>query len=208
MTGQPSSGEEEFDELFRRHAPAVFRFALKSFHGDRHQADEVVQQVFLAVWRQFDRDFAGRSADRAVRLIMRIAHHRVIDVWRRQHTGMGLGTFLDDSFQLDERAATYEPGPAEQVLSADALKRFWYALSLALTATEYQVAVMAWEIGLRNADIAGILGCMVGTVFSHKSRARKKIQQVVDDEDLRMYFSPRMLPPVDCSRAGRTGRGQ
>uniref|UniRef100_UPI00025275BE RNA polymerase sigma factor n=1 Tax=Nocardia brasiliensis TaxID=37326 RepID=UPI00025275BE len=73
------SDEHRFDELFRTYAPAVFRYALRAFHGSTDRANEVVQQVFIAVWNQYDRDFRDQPEQRTVALIMRIAGRRVID---------------------------------------------------------------------------------------------------------------------------------
>jgi DNA-directed RNA polymerase specialized sigma24 family protein len=87
------------EELYRRHSPAVFRFALRGLRGDLDQAHEVVQQVFTAVWQQYARDFKGESDDRTTRLIMKMASLRVVDCWRRSARSreftVGCGEDLD-----------------------------------------------------------------------------------------------------------------
>ncbi|MEV6140628.1 hypothetical protein AB0L63_32250 [Nocardia sp. NPDC051990] len=40
---------DRFNELFRCHAPAVFRLVYSALNGDVERANDIVQEVFLAV---------------------------------------------------------------------------------------------------------------------------------------------------------------
>lgn len=180
-----SPGEEHaFDELFRRHAPSVFLFALKHFQGNRADAEEIVQQVFLAVWQQYRRAFDGRSDRDALRLIMTIAGRRVIDAWRASRSAPQPDEEID---RLAHRLGHLQ-GPAVQVLDADTVKRFWGVLSGTLPPTQYRIAVLAWEMGLSDTDIGRTLGLTVATVYTHKSRARRTIEQIMNRDGLRILF--------------------
>src|SRR4051812_45960515 len=59
----PTAGgdREAFAELYRRRRPDVYRFAAH-MTGDRAAAEDVTQDVFLAVIRQARRYDAGRAA--------------------------------------------------------------------------------------------------------------------------------------------------
>ncbi|WP_280466143.1 RNA polymerase sigma factor [Nocardia brasiliensis] len=182
------SDEHRFDELFRNYAPAVFRYALRAFHGNTDRANEVVQQVFIAVWKQYDRDFRDQPEQRTVALIMRIAGRRVIDLWRqRSKSEVLVGDYLDTDIPL-MRGATLRRDPLQRVLEEDDLERFVRVLDSILTETEYRVAMMAWELGLPDIEIAGVLDCTVSTVHSHKSRARKKIEAMMNRTEAKVTF--------------------
>ncbi|WP_330186007.1 sigma-70 family RNA polymerase sigma factor (plasmid) [Nocardia sp. NBC_01503] len=171
--------EGEFEQLFRRHSAAVHRYACKALRGQTHQAEEIVQEVFIAVWKQYARDFSGKPDQQALQLIMKIAARRVIDIHRQRATQPTQPSAdLDDSI-LAVGTDPSRGNPAERVLSQDAVKRFWFGLTRELTDAEYQVALMAWELELAVKEVADILAISVSTVWSHKSRARIKIEKIM-----------------------------
>jgi RNA polymerase sigma-70 factor (ECF subfamily) len=66
--------------LYTRHSVKVFRFA-KRFLADESQADDVVSDVFLDVWRKAGA-FAGRS--QVSTWLLAIARYRAIGISRRR----------------------------------------------------------------------------------------------------------------------------
>ncbi|WP_280270423.1 RNA polymerase sigma factor [Nocardia wallacei] len=78
------------------------------------------------------------------------------------------------------RGPTDTAGPAEQVLQEQELRRLLQALTLTLSPTEYQLALMVWHVGLSDREAADITGIPVDTVRSHKRRARKKIEAMMN----------------------------
>jgi len=70
---------EEFEELYRRHLDAVFRYAWKCV-GRREIAEEITADAFLALYHHADR---VRSAELPAWLLT-VVKNRAIDYWRRQ----------------------------------------------------------------------------------------------------------------------------
>jgi DNA-binding CsgD family transcriptional regulator len=65
------------------------------------------------------------------------------------------------------------------------LRRGYRGRRQRLTLTEYQVAFLAWQIGLPDQTIAKVLGIpTAGTVRTHRCRARAKIRAHLEDEIL------------------------
>jgi RNA polymerase sigma-70 factor (ECF subfamily) len=70
---------EEFEELYRRHLDAVFRYAWKCV-GRREIAEEITADAFLALYHHADQ---VRSAELPAWLLT-VVKNRAIDYWRRQ----------------------------------------------------------------------------------------------------------------------------
>ena len=71
--------QEALGELYRRHAGAVFGLARRLL-GDQAKAEEVVQEVFLRLWRQPERFDAARGSLRSYLLSQ--THGRSVDLLR------------------------------------------------------------------------------------------------------------------------------
>src|ERR671939_386722 len=76
-----SSDERAFSELYDRYGGVVFGAGMR-YLGDRTLAEDLVQDVFVSVWRNaasFDSSKAGFST-----WVYRIARNRAIDLARRR----------------------------------------------------------------------------------------------------------------------------
>jgi RNA polymerase sigma factor (sigma-70 family) len=136
-----------------------------------HTADDIVAETFMAAFKQYYKDFEGKAPQRVEALLVTIANRRIYDLFRGNRPTLGLdelellnGQFFD----------TYDP--LRQVIEQDAWERIWDAIAKDLTVTEHQVAWLSWQLGISDTLIAQILGIpSVGTVRTHRSRAKKKI---------------------------------
>jgi len=92
-----------FAELYRRTSGRLFGIALRML-GDRGEAEEVLQEVFTAVWRRaevFDPALAG-----AMTWLIALTRNRTIDRLRQRRES--------PSDDLIELVADERPGPAAQ----------------------------------------------------------------------------------------------
>ena len=80
-----------FEDLYRQHVQAVFRFA---FHvtGDRETAEDVTSEAFLALYRNLD------SIDESLLpgWLLTVARNRARDLWRRRAVEQKYLDGLDD----------------------------------------------------------------------------------------------------------------
>ena len=93
---------EAFDDVYRRHLPAVLRAATRVV-GRRDVAEELTADAFLELYRQFDRI----DLDRLPGWLLTVVRNRGIDYWRRQQT--------ERLFAHDEGAPEVVPEPATRV---------------------------------------------------------------------------------------------
>src|SRR5438093_11712764 len=93
--------------LYARYAPTIFNLATQSL--DRAEAEEIVQEVFLSVWRKASVFDAGRGTFRA--WILQIGHFAVINELRRRSRRPKLQ--WDPGGTMMSNVADPEPLPAD-----------------------------------------------------------------------------------------------
>jgi RNA polymerase sigma-70 factor (ECF subfamily) len=69
---------DRFDDLYRTHLPAVFRFALRCV-GNRTLAEDLTAEAFLELYRHRDRI----DAHRLPAWLLTVVRNRARDYWRR-----------------------------------------------------------------------------------------------------------------------------
>jgi len=165
--------EGAYAELVGEHQRMVVQLAVNLL-GDRDEALDLSQEVFLRVFRTIHR-FRGQSSLRT--WIYRIAVNQARNrhrFWRRRHRG--------DQVSLDAHVAAHgdflsggEAGP-DRVL---AQKELAAKLNQALESLPFdqRTAIVLREIdGLSYDEIAFSLGVAVGTVKSRLTRARQALR--------------------------------
>jgi RNA polymerase sigma-70 factor, ECF subfamily len=105
---QLAAGKQEaLGELYSRHARLIFSVAARSL--DRAAAEEVVQDVFLAVWRKTAVFTPDRGTFRS--WVMQIAHRQILNEFRRRRRrpqeesdpgDQRIANLPDDSIELEE----------------------------------------------------------------------------------------------------------
>jgi len=166
--------EEACVELVNEHQRMVYQLGLHLL-GDRDEALDLSQEVFLRVFRTIGR-FRGQSALRTwiYRIVVNQARNRQ-RWWKRRHRS--------DQVSLDEHMEQFGDGSApventtpDRVFGQKELaSRIWRALER--LPFEQRTAIILREIdGLRYDEIAFSLGVAVGTVKSRLTRAREALR--------------------------------
>lgn len=150
---------EAFEALVRAHTPVVYAHALR-FFGDTHAAEDVVQEVWIKVFRSLS-TFDERS--RLSTWLYRVTRNACLDAVR---AGKRRPVTLDP---LDTVAA---PGDlADEVALSASLER-----AIAALPPEDREAFSAVALfGLTYAEAAVTLGVPAGTVKSRVFRARRSL---------------------------------
>jgi RNA polymerase sigma-70 factor (ECF subfamily) len=173
-----------FGELFRRRRKDVYRFALH-VTGAPSTAEDVVQDVFLAVMRDAARYERGRA--RVVAWLCGIARNCARQRLDRERTCQGMA---GNGEPREAAEPAVHPDPVGDLARAEGIEALRRAiLSLPL---HYREAVVLCDLEeLSYADAAEAIGCAVGTVRSRLSRgrdllARKLLARDEDTEPLRI----------------------
>lgn len=140
-------------DFSRRCSLELLRFAYL-LCGDRHRAEDLLQEVLLAMYRRFGDDL---PLDNPIGYARRALANANIS-WSRRATSQEL---IVDTFP--DVASLESADPAER----DAL---WQSLRR-LPIRQRTVLVLRFYAGATDSDIADALGCRQGTVRSLASRA-------------------------------------
>lgn len=166
---------DAFASLYRLYRADVYRFAAHMC-GSQAAAEDVVQDVFLAVIQQADRYRPGQSGVKA--WLLGIARNHVRR-WRYRRPFLPLPH--DESEDGRRLAAEHDP-VADLTRQRDSA-----ALSRALIRlpARYREAIVLCDLQeLDYETVAGVLGCPIGTVRSRLSRGRALLaRQLTADGD-------------------------
>jgi RNA polymerase sigma-70 factor (ECF subfamily) len=154
--------QNDFSTLVRDHGPALYRIAYRMV-GDRHEAEDVVQDAFRSAWKSRKLYQPGRG-DRA--WLASILRRRVIDRWRKHPNP---STLPSDS-ALDVSTEGEDPTAGEYT------DEMQHALSrLPAELRETLLLVVVGE--LTHQEVSTMLEIPLGTVLSRVSRARKRSRE-------------------------------
>ena len=159
--GEPAA----LEALYARHGRALLAYLIGQV-GDPHLAEEVLQDVMLAVWQGADR-FRGESA--VTTWLLAIARRRAITA-RQRRTPV--------ERPLDERAADTGRGPAEQV-ERRAEQMAVRAALRDLPDDQRETLELIFFHGLSGPEAAEVLGVAPGTVKSRLHRAKNMLERVL-----------------------------
>ena len=158
----PAGRLEALETLYDRYRTMAFGIA-RRITADDVLAEDVVQDVFLGVWRSADRYVPGKGSVRS--WLLAIVHHRSIDAIRRRRPTSELP-------EETEGAMTPEPlrlpdvwGEVSGRLDRDAV----LAAVASLPAAQREAVDLAYFGGLTQVEIADRTGVPLRTV---KSRVR------------------------------------
>jgi RNA polymerase sigma-70 factor (ECF subfamily) len=165
--------QEALGPLYARYAPLVFGVAAHSL--DRAAAEEIVQDVFLAIWRKAADFDPQQGAFRA--WLLQLAHWRVLNELRRRSRRPQLEP---DDGGLDSLPDLLQADPAERVSHAERRAAIRSAMD-ALPAAQRQAVALAFFDELTHAQVARRLGLPLGTA---KTRIRSGLH------GLRLHLAP------------------
>jgi len=154
--------------LYDEHAPRAIAIAMRILRNVE-EAEDVVQDTFLEVWRrsaQFD-DARGT----AVAWIVTIARSRAIDRLRATQTA---GRALDGVVANEDVMRTALPSPVDRMEERREGTRVATALA-ALPALQRETIELAYFEGLSQSEIAAKTGTPLGTVKMRVKLAMSKL---------------------------------
>jgi RNA polymerase sigma-70 factor (ECF subfamily) len=157
---------DAFSQLYDRFSTLVFTLAMRMLKA-RSDAEDLLQEVFVQVWRQAQSYSVERGSPEA--WIINIARSRAIDKIRSIRR-------MQKSFVLTDDPAQAESSDNVESSAAESETRLAMNSALAnLPDTQRKVLELAYFDGLTQSEIADRLAEPLGTV---KTRMRSGIQKL------------------------------
>lgn len=160
------------DELYGRFGRPAYSLA-RRVCVDETLAEDVVQEVFLVVWRDPERFDARRGG--VASWLMTLVHHRSVDAVRREVTRRRrVGAPFDGA----ETSLPSDPGADHAALGAVEAGKVRDALAQ-LPEDQRQALALAYFGGYTQREVASLVDVPVGTVKSRMFAGVRKMRDIL-----------------------------
>jgi RNA polymerase sigma-70 factor, ECF subfamily len=166
LSAEPSEIEREVMDLFDQFRNPLLRYAL-SFGIPVHDAEEVVQEVFLSLFRHLQ---TGKSKSNLRGWIFRVAHNLAL---KQRYANQRSCDKAASDWTVAEEQSDPSPNPEEHLSLAQRQRRL-LAVVQALPEADQGCLRLRAE-GLRYREIASILGMSLGAVSISLTRSLARL---------------------------------
>ena len=165
--------EHALGELFDVVAPWILGLAFRILQ-DEDEAEDVVGDVFVQVWRHIDQHDGGRGP--LVPWILSIARNRSLDALRRRRRWWRKSAHLEQA-QVIEGSGSAPAASHEAAVPGWPVHREVHAALAALSEEQRRVVVLSYFEGLSHREIAQRLHQPLGTVKTRLRMAHQKLTE-------------------------------
>jgi RNA polymerase sigma-70 factor (ECF subfamily) len=167
---QARTDPRAFAPIYDHYFPHVYAYVCHRVY-DRQDAEDIIADVFFRAIQNLKR-FKWRSSHSFAAWLFRIAHNLVMDYFRqRRRAGPSLES--DDS-QVE--VVDQAPLPEDALAQQEVFQQM-RALIATLSPRRQEVITLRFYGGLRNCEIARVLGLRERTVAAHLCRALQDLER-------------------------------
>ncbi|MCD6552798.1 MAG: sigma-70 family RNA polymerase sigma factor [Anaerolineae bacterium] len=159
-------------ELYRRYVQRIYRYVYYRV-GDESTAEDLTAEVFLRALEGLE-SYSYRGVP-FVAWLYRIAQARVADYHRRWGR-------RGETLPLDEKLVGMDDDLATFAEHREAYEDLYTALQQ-LTEEQQQVIALKFLAGLKNAEVAYVLGKTEGAVKALQHRALASLQRILGEDE-------------------------
>ena len=166
------------EALYDRYVRPAFALA-RRITGDPVFAEEVVQEVFLALWKDPTKFDPSRSG--FLSWLLAATHHRAVDAVRREQTVRSRRASLAEEADYYTAAPAADMPPVEDAAWAGLRgERVRKALST-LPPPQREALVLAYYAGYTQSEIAERTGAPLGTVKTRMLAGMRRMRGLLDE---------------------------
>ena len=163
---------DDLYERFRRPAFALARRIL----ADESLAEDVLQEVFLSVWR--DPSAYDRARGSFSSWLLAVVHHKAVDAVRREESQRRRQALAEEDLALDEPVATRDV--EEEAWTRVVAEQVRTALG-ALSAPQREALTLAYYGGYTQREVAALTGTPLGTVKTRMLAGMRRLKAELGD---------------------------
>jgi RNA polymerase sigma-70 factor, ECF subfamily len=166
--------QQAFSQLYDHSSTLLYTLAFRIL-GNREEADELLQDVYLEVWRKVARYDIGRGTP--IAWLITLTRSRAIDRLRaRAVRGQNTTKPLDAT--LSSRVADLGPSPYETQADQELRVAVGNAIT-SLPQAQQQAIELAYYDGLSHNEIAARLNQPLGTVKTRIKLGMSKLREIL-----------------------------
>jgi RNA polymerase sigma-70 factor (ECF subfamily) len=161
------------EALYDRYGRAAYSLARRIL-TEETLAQDVVQEVFLSLWRDARRFDPGRGT--VATYLLSMTHHRAVDVVRREEKLRRWRT-SDEGLEL-------EPDPKARVedeVEASERRAEVRSTLAELPAAQREALLLAYFGGYTQREVAALVGVPLGTVKTRMAAGMRKMREALQD---------------------------
>ncbi len=163
---------DAFGAFYDLHAPVLFGFCVRILR-DARDAEDVLQETFVQVWRDAERFDPTRASVKT--WLFTIARSRALDRWRSRRS-------VEDRFPAAEGEALDRAGAGDGGQEAAAMRGYVWRCLGKLSESEQAVIRLAYFDGYTQEEIAARLNEPLGTVKSRTRSGLSKLKAIAAGE--------------------------
>jgi RNA polymerase sigma factor (sigma-70 family) len=163
-------------EIYDRYGAAVFSVAVRVV-GDRDHAQDVAQEVFLALWRAPQNYVKERGS--LGTWLMSASHHRAVDVVRREEAVRRRVERAGREAAIVERESE-QTEPVHESAWLNWQSRAVRTALDALSAPQREALLLAYYGGLTQQEVSERTQVPLGTIKTRTRAALAKMREVLD----------------------------
>ena len=172
LRGVAAGDNDALRQLYARHSTVLFALALKVL-SDRAEAEDVLQEAFVQVWKTAGSFDEGRG--KPIGWLIMLTRSRAIDRLRSRKTR----SRATESMARDTVKTPEARTPADEVSASEA-QRAIRAVLKSLPAEQRSAIEMAYFGGLTQFEIAQQLGQPLGTVKTRIRNGMMRLRELLD----------------------------
>jgi RNA polymerase sigma-70 factor (ECF subfamily) len=161
------------EALYERYGRPAYSLARRIL-TDETLAQDVVQEVFLSLWRNAGRFDAGRGT--VATYLLSMTHHRAVDVVRREENLR--------RWRTSDEGLEFEPDPKarveDQVEASERRAEVRAALD-ELPAAQREALLLAYFGGYTQREVSALVGVPLGTVKTRMAAGMRKMKASLQD---------------------------
>jgi RNA polymerase sigma factor (sigma-70 family) len=161
------------EALYERYGRAAYSLARRIL-TEETLAQDVVQEVFLSLWRDARRFDAGRGT--VATYLLSMTHHRAVDVVRREENLR--------RWRSSDEGLEPEPDPKARVedeVEASERRAEVRAALGELPAAQREALLLAYFGGYTQREVAALVGVPLGTVKTRMAAGMRKMREALQD---------------------------
>ncbi len=159
------------DDLYERFRRPAFSLARRIL-GDDVLAEDVLQEVFLSVWR--DPSAFDRNRGSVASWLLAVVHHKAVDAVRREESQRRRQTLAEEDLALTAPVATRDVD--DEAWSRVVAQRVRTALG-ALSSTQREALTLAYYGGYTQREVAALTGTPLGTVKTRMLAGMRRLRE-------------------------------